>query len=246
KQILIHTTKNSEKIFIRFPGKESAKHTLRGTLRKPSAIRPWDFRPKISIQSKNTYLKDMSFGDIWAIVFETAELLIKDNKKEILRIFATLLYRIATMDDHINMNPFNTKEQLVKFKSNSEVTSKETAVQLPEIYQYSINPQVLEFLTEECPLWGAMSSEGFLSYNEALAWNEDCKYYYRNIHVTETNKWIASTGRVNTLLTHIRILGYILGEVPLAEIFNDFAVGKGVSPASDDEILTICKGYVHR
>jgi len=246
KQILVHTTKNGEKIFIRFPGKESAKYTLRGIARKTSAIRPWDFRPKIYLQSKNTPLNDMSFGDIWAIVFETAEELIKNNKKEILRIFATLLYRMATMDDHVDIKLFDTKEQLITFASQSEVFSKETAVKLPKLYQYSVNPLVLKFLSEECPRWGSMSSEGFLLYNEALTWNEDCKYYYRDNYVNNANKWIASTGRVNTLLTHIRILGYILKEVPLAEIFNDFAVGKGVSPASDEEILTICTGYVHR
>jgi len=89
-----------------------------------------------------------------------------------------------------------------------------------------------------------MSFEGFLFYNELLVWNEDCKYYYRNYHVRNDGKWISTTGRVNTLLSHIRILGYILNEVRLSDIFDGFAKQQGISPATNDEVTRICAQYI--
>jgi hypothetical protein len=81
-----------------------------------------------------------------------------------------------------------------------------------------------------------MSLEAFLFYNELLVWNEDCKYHYKD---TDWKK-----GRVNTLLSHIRILGYMLEEVRLSDIFDGFARQQGISPASNDEVIRTCINYV--
>lgn len=244
-QLLIHTTQLGERVFIQYPGKESRKYTKNAKERKETAIRPWDFRPELYHPETNRRHKNMSFADFWAAVFESAEELIKTNKKEILRLFATLLYRMAFMLDHIKVDTFRTQERDVIYEKDKEPKfSSEREKELPGLFKYVPNRQVLDCITKACPRWGEMSLEAFLFYNDLLVWNEDCKYYYRNYHVRDDAKWIASTGRVNTLLTHIRILGYILGDVPLAVIFNDFSNQRGISPASKDEVVRICLNFV--
>tara|TARA_B100002003_G_C14063645_1_gene511933 strand:- start:81 stop:983 length:903 start_codon:yes stop_codon:yes gene_type:complete len=249
RQALIHTTSFGERLFIQYPGKESAKKTRNGKARKDNAIRPWDFRPKLYSPEKKEHHKDMTFGDIYAVIFKISEVLDKNAKEEILRMFATILYRMAFMHDYNEIDTFKTVERDITYEADDSVLfSDERENELPLLLKYVPDPQVLTHITENCSEWGQMSLEGFLFYNELLIWNEDCKYYYRNYHVKNTGKpkWINKTGRINTLLTHIRILGSILGDVPLSNILNDFANQRGVSPAPDDEILSICKDYVYK
>ena len=243
RQLLMHTTSAGEKIFIQYPGKESAPYTETG--RKRNAIKPWDFRPRLYIPNNNVHLEDMSFGAMWATIFETADKISGKNKKGILRMFATLLYRMAFMLDHIKLKTFKTQARDVKYKKNGKTKfSRKVEKALPTLLKYEPNKQVLDYIADKCPRWGKMSFEGFLFYNELLVWNEDCKYYYRNYYIKDDAKWIASTGKVNTLLTHIRILGYMLEDIPLSDIFNGFAKRQGISPASNDEITRICRGFV--
>ena len=247
RQLLIHTTRVGEKIFIQYPGKESRKYKKDGKKGKKTAIRPWDFRPEIYLPGNKGRHKSMSFFDIWAVIFETAEKLIKKKRENTLRMFAILLYRMAFMHDHIKVKPFKTWEVDVVYRKNNRLEfSRKRKKQHPALFKFNPNEQVLKYIAKECPQWGDMSLEAFLFYNELLAWNEDCKYYYRNYHVRDTGEWIRKTGRVNTLLTHIRILGYILQDVSLASIFSDFSTRRGISAASDGEITQICRDIVKK
>ncbi len=245
RQLLIHTTDIGEKIFIQYPGKESRKFIKNGKTRKRTAIRPWDFRPILYTSRNDDRHEDMSFGMMWATIFETADRIRGKNKKEILRTFGTLLYRMAFMLDHVKVETFKTVERDVKYRKSGKINySNGREKKLPMLFKYKPNKEVLNYIAEECPRWGEMSLEGFLFYNELLVWNEDCKYYYRNYHVRKDAKWIGSTGRVNTLLSHIRIFGYMLGDVPLSDIFDGFARQRGMSPASNDEVIQICRGFI--
>lgn len=247
RQLLIHTTQLGERIFIQYPGKESRTHKKNGNERKETAIRPWDFRPELYHPETNRRHINMRFADFWAAVFESAEELIKTNKEEILRLFATLFYRMAFMLDHIKVETFRTQERDVIYERDIEPRfSTEREKELSGLFKYDPNRQVLDCITKACPRWGEMSLEAFLFYNELLVWNEDCKYYYRETHVKDTISWINKKGRVNTLLTHIRILGYILGEVQLSDIFDGFARKQGISPASDDEVIRICRNFIKK
>ena len=58
--LLLAETQQGEKIFIRYPGKESAR------LSNPM---PLDFRP-VLLKADGTWLKDLSFGDIWDDITE--------------------------------------------------------------------------------------------------------------------------------------------------------------------------------
>ncbi len=111
--------------------------------------------------------------------------------------------------------------------------------------RYSPAPSLLSAISTLLPNWGGMSLEAFLQYNDILAWNEDCKYYYIMREVKHQNAWINDTGRINTILTHIRILGLIMGEVKPSTVMTGFYQRRGVSPADKEEITRITGGLVH-
>ncbi len=245
RQILIHTTGFGERIFLQYPGKESRTYNKDGKKRKKTAIRPWDFRPILYTSKTDKPHRDMSFGMMWATIFEMAKKIAGRDKNKIIRMFATLLYRMAFMLDHVEIKHFRAQERDVMYKRDGKFKLfRQRKKEYPALFKYKPDKQVLEYITKRCPRWGEMSLEAFLFYNELLVWNEDCKYYYRNFHVSDDAKWITSTGRINTLLSHIRILGYILGDVPLSNIFDDFARQKGISPAHNDEIIRICGKFI--
>lgn len=233
-QLLITKTVENEEVFIQYPGKESA--------RIDDKNRPWDFFPRIWKGGKFT--ADLGFQAIWDILFEGLQPLTGKNRMWG-AILATIFYRMAFMNDHaIGEQPAAMKIREVSYEySASGSVLREAAEQPGPWYRYSPSRDVVNSIADIVPLWGEMSFEAFLHYNELLAWNEDCKYYYR-MQQTKPGTWIRETGRVNTLLTHLSIIGYVLGEVRFSEVCVKFARGKGVAPANREEILRVCGGYV--
>lgn len=57
------------------------------------------------------------------------------------------------------------------------------------------------------------SIEAYLYYNDLLVQNEECKYYYRDIVENDEKKWNNTTGRQNTLRTHISVISFLKGEI---------------------------------
>jgi len=235
RQLLIHTTDIGGKIFIQYPGKES--------IRKDEKQRPWDFRPRLYRAQDNNHHFDMSFGDIFKAVCGAADTLGGKDRKNTLRIFAAILYRMAFMIDHVEIKHFRTRERDVIYKNNGKFKlSTQRKKELPALFKYKPGKQTLEYITKRCPKWGEMSFEGFLFYYELLAWNEDCKYYYQNYYIKNNKGWINSKGRINTLLTGIRIVGHLLGDISLPDLINRFSMG--ISPATNDEVVRICRDFV--
>lgn len=234
KQLLMHVTRRGEKLLIRYPGKESARHA--------DKARPWDFVPRLYKDGK--YGEYMDFPALWVILADVMEPLIGKNK-EIASILATIFYRMAFMDDHIiDSKPQYIETQYLSFvDANKDKVMEEKREQFEPYYRYYPNIDVLSALSDVIPDWGGMSLEGYLCYNELLAWNEDCKYYYRN-QQREKKPWIGSTGRVNTLLTHISILGYLSGSMHFSTMLGKLVKQRGVGPANKDEILSICGSLI--
>lgn len=233
-QFLITETAENEEVFIQYPGKESA--------RTDDKNRPWDFFPRIWKGGKFT--ADLGFQAIWDILFEALQpLASKDRTRG--AMLATVFYRMAFMNDHaIGEQPAATRIREVSYDySASGSVVREAIAQSRPWYRYSPSRDVVNDIADIVPLWGEMSFEAFLHYNDLLAWNEDCKYYYR-MQQTKPGTWICGTGRVNTLLTHLSIIGYVLGEIRFSEVCVKFARGKGVAPANREEILRVCGGYV--
>lgn len=65
-------------------------------------------------------------------------------------------------------------------------------------------------------------------YNDYLAQNEDCKYYYRDV-IEKGVAWNSNTGRRNTLLTHMAVIAFIEGKLRFTEVTDMFQRGMGVA-----------------
>lgn len=238
RQLLIYETDAGEKIFIQYPGKES--------LKKGDYKKPWDFRPKVYIERSLSWLEDMSFLGIWDIMNDNFKKILDSNKIEVFEAIAVLFYRMAFMIDHLKSDKLDTKYIELSFENGIEKEAKNPKLlKLPSFYKYSPNRELLDYLENKCrTIWGCLSLEGFLFYNELLTWNEDCKYYYRNVVIKKKKDWIGATGRVNTALTHMRIISFLLGYVPLSRVCMGFSRGRGVSPIENKEVQEYFKDYI--
>ena len=234
KQVLITTTQGREEVFIQYPGKETVRN---------KDIRPWYFFPRV--RNSGTYGKDLDFRAIWDILCEGLHRLIDENM-DWAAVLATVFYRMAFLNDHYLAEPHKMTIRKLKFsEAGLEEIIQEKAVEIPALYRYLPPKQVLDAVSGIVPLWGGMSFEAFLHYNDLLAWNEDCKYYYRT-QQSKSDAWIRNTGRVNTLLSHLSIIGNVSGKISLSELCMKFARGKGVAPATREEIIRVCNDYVSR
>jgi len=232
KQVLLHRTLADEMIFIQYPGKES--------IREGDKKRPHDFFPRVI--TKHGYAPDMSFWDIWRLLFEQLEPR-KDDLNEEMRILATTFYRMAFMIDHQTID-FNSTVKRIRYNEHAEEVEVGSTVEgLGDLFVYQPPDAVIAYLDGKINC-GELSFEAFLHYNNLLAWNEDCKYYYRAR--LKGKPWMGATGRINNLLTHISVLGYLLGDLKPFDIFYKFSTGAGVAPAASSEIQSITKGLVHK
>ena len=233
RQILIYTTKSNEKLFIQYPGKESILKNSK----------PWDFRPKL-IKSDGSYLKDLEFKDIWKALFESFNMI--SNKDTLLRLLSTEFYRIAFMIDYKRLASNN--EYLVR---DVYVPTEQTSAYSKQIFHLPLNlyqpkQEIIELISIQIPKILDISWEGFLVYNDLLAFNEDCKYFY----IGETTKngganYIGpGTGRINTILTHINIIGFLLDETSFSDILQQAGRTRGVAPASTEELKRILGSYL--
>jgi len=237
KAIHIRKTAYGEDLFIQYPGKESM-----------NGKRPWDFRPKLCKLDDNTdkYLKDLSFRDIWDVIIGIINDPIQ-KKEEIGSLLAITFYRMAFMLDH-KYDETSKKRKVLYLRFDDEGScSKEEHLEDFDRTFFEYFPP--EYILDNLPNLKIeidemkISLEAFLLYNELLAWNEDCKYYYRNHHEKD-GKWLQEIGRVNNLLSHISIIGFLLGKIKLSEMIMQFSRGQGVGPATKRLINDICDEFL--
>jgi len=117
-----------------------------------------------------------TFTDIWSCLSE-----ISLKNFEIFRAVLTLIYRNAYMLDHVE------KREGIRYEPSKEVS---------ECIE-EMNNEIGDILP-----FGLM---GFLHFLDILGWNEDVKYHIENGEPTFTGKYPFRTGRINTLLTCIRV-----------------------------------------
>lgn len=235
KRLLVYETRDGERLFIQYPGKESA--------RSRKDIKPFDFRPKIFLKDRQMPEVDKDFKQIWDRLFEQSDILIRTGRSEYISMMAAVLYRMAFMCDHAKDDQ-KTSFHCDIIDSTSNVVISSSTEHPGSIYTYVPPKESIALVSEALPKWDGISFEAFLVYNDLLAWNEDVKYYHRN-QEQKDGKWLERTGRINNILTHVRILGFLLKKVPLSKIFDGFSKSRGVSPAIDKEVLEICGDYIH-
>ncbi len=228
--VLIHTTERKERVVIQYPGAESVAKTPK----------PWDFRPKVELPD-GSRIKDLGFGDIWDSLF--VRLGQADGEPLVPAMAATLFYRMAYMKDHVRCTTIGNPA--IGFVRNraTESASQGTGPQSFPPWLYAPPVEVVHALEGDATDWCGMSLEAFLHYNDILAWNEDSKYYYRDTR-NEAEPWQGEpTGRVNTLLTHVNVIGLITRQTKLSNLLSGFS-RQGVAPITKEASIRICAPYV--
>jgi hypothetical protein len=228
-QIDIVTTKSGERIVIQYPGKES----IQGTRKWKN---PWDFRPKILKEDA----VDLTFQQIWDPLFDELNLLRGEKKMQIGQALATLFYRMAYMVDYRKEPVGSHKGTAIRVTNVVSERKLPSDIRAGSFWTYQPPPKSLDFISANLPDWKGMSFEAFLHYNSLLAWNEDCKM------AAKIEDWDPTDhrGRINTLLTHVRVVGFVLGKVRPSELLGGFASMRGMSPASTKEIRKICSDMI--
>ncbi len=223
RKLLLHTTKNGEKVFIQYPGKE----TISSNSEK---VRPWDFRPKLQL-SNGTYIKDLSFPDIWDDLTD-----IHSSDKTLLSILAGIFFRMAVMYDYsMTENSYKYED----INSSGKIIKKGV---LPfQYYKPVFSKKVLSQLSSITPR--GVSLEAYLIYNDLLVQNEDCKYFYRDTKIKK-DTWNSNSGRYNTLLSHISVIEYLQGRLSFSEIMTRFQRGMGVAPIRLGDISNITQNII--
>lgn len=226
RRLFLKEYSTGEKIYIQYPGKETVQ---RGT-RKP---RPWDFRPKL-LKADGSWLKDLSFKDIWDDLYS-----LKDVNCD-MSLIATLFFRMAYMLDSTPVTRALPYEDL---DSNGNVVNKGTI----ELTWYEYNPSNSFFEDFNIPKEAIRNCSllPYLAFNDYLAQNEDCKYYYRSVYERKEN-WNGSIGRKNTILTHMSVIAFIEGLLRFTEITDMFQRGMGVAPLSARLWEDVTKGKIRR
>lgn len=209
RRLFIRKYPTGEKLYIQYPGKESKKENAR----------PWDFRPKLML-SDGSWLGDLSFKDIWDDCYS-----FKDSNIDMSYI-ATLFFRIAYMMD----TKLVTKEiPFEDLDANGKKVNQGTVKF--SWYEYHPKKDVLNGISVPKSCLRNCHLLPYLAYNDLLAQNEDCKYYYRAVH-EKKEAWKSDTGRRNTLLTHMSVIAFIEGLLKFTEITDMFQRHKGVAALS--------------
>jgi len=230
KQLVFRTTAQDELVLIQYPGKES--------VRKENT-RPWDFRPKVVSGSGET-LKDLAFNDIWGSLMETVQPL-ATIEPELVRLMMVVFYRMAYMVDHVNVeidHPF--KFRYVEHQDGEFVHSDFETEELQGFHIYGLEQDIIERISSSVPEIEGMSFEAFLYYNDLLAWNEDCKFHYRNEEAGKT--WIGDVGRPNNLRTHMHVLGCFLNELKWSDFLGKLQ--RGVASITHKDARRICERLI--
>jgi len=120
--------------------------------------------------------------------------------EEALRILGCIIYRNSLLVDHIRDNK--------------------------GYYRFSPSKEAMDIVTSFFPTYDGISTEAYIHYLEAIAWNEDVKYYTLGHDV-----FGQGTGRTNNMKTYAHIIAVLLGKASLSKLCSSFARPPvGVSP----------------
>lgn len=224
-------TTRQERLFVQYPGKES----------KESERRQWsnprDFRPKYLKHGSPSYGPDLTFSQLWDPLVDNLRSLGEQyDRDQFAAVLAILFYRMAFMVDYSEIQAQEYKTTV--FRNGKEEGTRQ--VPYDRFWNYRPPKETVRIIGKTFPDWGGMSFEAYLHYNSLLAWNEDGK------SLAKFPNWSLSksTGRINTLLTHVRVIGFITGKVELSALLGDFTRRRGMSPAPMVEIREICGQYL--
>lgn len=222
ERLHIFTTQAGEKIYIQYPGKESA---LTGDKQ-----RPYDFRPKI-ITADGQELRDLVFADMWRIVED-----LNTGHHRILKLMATLFFRLGRMTLHREI----TQEYICE-SIDADGNIVHTANRQLHWFQFDIAADIMESLNFHVEGLRVddgitISLEAFLCFFELLLQNEDSKYYDKKGNLT--------SGHIPTSDSMLLLSAALFGRIKLSVLLQRFVSGFGVAHCSIAEIEPATDGLV--
>ncbi len=234
KNPVVYSTQNESVSFI-YPGKETL------------GWYQWDFRPILDTNGRR--MKDLSFKEIWEIFDTFVNSYQNEERQRKIVLLSRILYKTAFLQCHRRTNESFFDEN----NENINIDSR-------HIYLFdreSLREDEQELLSSEVITTGidglemTISIESFIVYNDILCCNEDTKYFYRQYQPLDNRlpneilneplprnlKWLSSTGRINTFLTHINVLKNLHdGDTPY-RLLADSALKRGVFQINNDVSL---------
>ncbi len=220
RRLLMKEFPTGEKIYIQYPGKESVRD---------KSPRPWDFRPKMMLPN-GEWLKDLRFKDVWDDLYA-----FRDSNVDMSYI-ATLFFRIAYMVDCV----LTTRELDYEDVDQSEKVINRGKTKFTW-FEYNPTQEIIDGIYISNNALRGVSLLPYLAYNDYLAQNEDCKYYYRSVY-EEKESWDGNTGRRNTLLTHMSVIAFIENRIGFTKITD--MLQRGVAPIPTKLIEEVTGGRV--
>lgn len=215
EKLFLYKTKEGEKIYIQFPGKESEA--------ADSKKRPYDFRPKIETKD-GAIIKDLVFADMWGIIEE-----INEGHHTLIKSLSALFFRMGRMIDYKNTTEQYDYE-IVSTKNTSITRSGKHTLTWNKLCLDKDIIESLNFHISEITLNDntSISFEAFLYFFSLILENEDIKYYCKKQNLT--------SGRIPTCDSMLLLASHFTGNTSLATLLQRYVSGFGVGKCNSDEI----------
>ena len=231
KRVLLYETLEGEKIYIQFPGKESAE----------TPKMPLDFRPKVELKSGEIAI-DLSFGAIWDILDD-----ISRNHNAYLKYVAALFFRMGYMHEYIKTENKYVCEDMTfdesgdRIGKSADVALEWYCMELDEDMWYTLNDKIGLINLGSGQM---ISFEGFIKFVDLLFQNEDCKYYYKNVVIEKKAGYRLNNGRNNSSAANLLILNYLEGNVKISTLLDSFQKSRGVPTFKKGEYSVVTENIV--
>ena len=215
-RLLLYETLIGEKIFMQYPGIESARE----------GNRRFELDAKPVLQKKDgTFTADMDFRKIWDVIDRIG----KDHHADI-DILATIFLQIAYMLNYRH-NERNYTIETIDIASGRVIEVENRRFIWNSL---DFSNDVLETINDRFTTHEGISLEGFLYYNDLLAQNEDCKYHY-----FKGDTWDLRAGRINNCLSHLTVISHIRGYIGISKLIDSFQ-RTGVAPLPQYRLSEAC------
>ncbi len=230
RRLCLYETQKGEKIYIQYPGKESAER------RKQM---PFDFRPELEMKD-GTFISTASFGDIWDILSEIG----KEQKKE-LPFVASLFLKLGYMQSYtLNKNVYKYKD--LDIEEHNEVQEgmlefEWYGINIDEDVWFTLNDRIGDVSLSDKEVF---SFEAFIKFVDLLFQNEDCKYYHKNVIIGGNENYNFSNGRTQSSAANLLIINHLEENTKLSELLNAFQKSRGVPSFKKQDYTVVTNGMV--
>jgi hypothetical protein len=119
----------------------------------------------------------LRFDDVWSLLSKIALI-----DFESFKVTLTMIYRSAYFLDHVEKEP-----GVIRFEPNEQITER------------------MDYIDSEIRDVWPIGLMDLLHFLDILGWNEDMKYHVENNSPTFSGKYGYEVGRINTLLTCVRV-----------------------------------------